>query len=272
MEVSTFGGSGFIGSYLHESLRREGYKLRAYSRSDREGYRPWNYNALPEKHELTVFLSSESNRSKVNMEKLSNMEDRLAGLRFLVRESEYFVFISSCVVYGYDSCEFHHVAEELSPKDPYSLEKLASEAVVIQNGGLVLRLSNLFGGYFRYRGTITEDILAQCQSKYVQALSLRNYDAILDFIHVDSVVQIILKSLSTRSQGIFNVASGQSVSLLQLLDLASMTSGKPLDSSVPTAVSPRKMQLLDISNTVLEFSWRPPLTVEMLQAYFSLRS
>jgi nucleoside-diphosphate-sugar epimerase len=269
MEVSTFGGSGFIGSYLHEALRRNGYGIRAYSRTQREGYQHWSYGALPTKHELTIFLSSEANRARAKAGDLSSLEKRLAGLATLTHASTYFVFLSSCAVYGYDSHEPHRATEKLAPTDPYSIEKLACEAVVLGNGGLVLRLSNVFGHHSRYRGTITEDLRAQCHAKDITELSLRSYDAVLDFIDVESVAKLILKSLHTRSRGIFNVASGQSLALLDLLHLASATSEKPMAGTVPAAVSPRLVQLLDISNSVVEFDWRPSSTTDMLRTYLS---
>jgi nucleoside-diphosphate-sugar epimerase len=270
MEVSTFGGSGFIGYYLHKALWRKGYGIRAYSRSQREGYLHWNYDALPTRHELAIFLSSEANRAGTKPSDLPSLENKLAGLATLARASKYFVFLSSCAVYGYDSHEPHHTTEKLAPSDPYSIDKLACEAVVLENGGLVLRLSNVFGHYSRYRSTITEDLRAQCLAENVTELSLRSYDAVLNFIDVESVVKLILKSLLIRSRGIFNVASGQSLALLDLLHLASATSGKPMAGDVPILASPRLVQLLDISNSVIEFDWRPSSPTDMLRTYLSL--
>lgn len=269
MEVSTFGGSGFIGSYLHEALLRKGYGIRAYSRSQRDGYQRWSYDTLPTGHELAIFLSSEASRAKADVSDLSSIGNRLTSLATLTQASTYFVFLSSCAVYGYNSHEPHCTTETLAQADPYSIEKLAYEAVVLENGGLVLRLSNVFGRHPRYRGTITEDLRAQCHAEHITELSLRSYDAILDFIDVESVVQLILKSLHTRSSGIFNVASGQSLALLDLLHIASATSGKPVAASVPAAVSPRQVQLLDISKSVVEFDWHPSSPTDMLRTYLS---
>jgi nucleoside-diphosphate-sugar epimerase len=217
MEVSTFGGSGFIGSHLHEVLRGNGYVIRPHSRAEREGYQRWCYDATPARHDVTIFMSSEASRAKAQAGDLSGVGDRLAGLAALARASSYFVLLSSCSVYGYDGREPHRTTENLAPTDPYSAEKLASEAVVLENGGLVLRLSNVFGHHARYRGTITEDLRTQCLAADVNELSLRSYDAVVDFIDVRSVVELIVKSLLTRSQGIYNVASGQSLALLDLL-------------------------------------------------------
>lgn len=266
MEVSTFGGSGFIGSYLHEALRRQGCEIRAHSRTTREGYERWDYRLPPAKHNLTVFLSAEASRAKADVGELSGMKERLAGLAALARSSNYFVFISSCAVYGYECHEPRRTTEKLTPSDPYSIEKLACEEVVLENGGLVLRLANVFGHHTRYRGTITEDLRAQCQAPGVSVLSLRSYDAVLDFIDVESVVRLILKSLVTRSHGKFNVASGESLALFDLLRLASAASGKPIATSAQAA-APRQVQLLDISDSVAEFDWQPSPPIDMLKTY-----
>ncbi len=266
MEVSTFGGSGFIGSYLHEALRRQGCEIRAHSRATREGYKRWDYRMPPTKHDLTVFLSAEASRAKADMDELSDMNERLAGLAALARSSNYFVFLSSCAVYGYERCEPRRASEKLTPSDPYSIEKLACEEVVLENGGLVLRLANVFGHHTRYRGTITEDLRAQCQASGVPVLSLRSYDAVLDFIDVESVVRLILRSLVTRSHGKFNVASGESLALYDLLCLASAASGKPIAPSAQAA-APRQVQLMDISDSVAEFDWQPSPPIDMLKTY-----
>lgn len=269
MDVSTFGGSGFIGSYLHEALRHNGCRIRAHSRFPREGYQLWSYGTPPTKHDVTVFLSSEASRAKADARSLSGLNERLAGLAALTRASAYFVFLSSCAVYGYDSPAPHRTTEKVVPADPYSIEKLAFETVVLENGGLVLRLSNVFGHHSSYRGTITEDLRSQCRMDKDGRLLLRSYDAVLDFIDVDSVVQLILRAVHIRPRGIYNVASGKSLALLDLLRLASNASGKLMDGSVPTAVAPRLIQVLDISESVAEFDWRPSSPTEMLKSYFS---
>ena len=264
--MSTFGGSGFVGGYLHEALRRQGYEIRPHSRTNRDGYERWDYSLPPTKHDLTVFLSAEASRAKADMGEPSDLDKRLASLATLVRSSNYFVFLSSCAVYGYERSEPRRTTEKLTPNDPYSIEKLACEEVVLENGGLVLRLANVFGYHTRYRGTVTEDLRTQCLSPSVSALSLRDYAAALDFIDVESVVSLILKSLVTRSNGKFNVASGESLSLFDLLCLASAASGKPMASSAQT-VAHRQVQLLDISDTVAEFDWKPSLPIDMLRTY-----
>jgi nucleoside-diphosphate-sugar epimerase len=95
---------------------------------------------------------------------------------------------------------------------------------------------------------------------------LRSYDAVLDFIDVESVVRLILKSLVTRSHGAFNVASGESLALFDLLHLASKASGKPMAASAQAA-APRQVQLLDISDSVAEFDWQPSSPTDMLRTY-----
>jgi nucleoside-diphosphate-sugar epimerase len=157
----------------------------------------------------------------------------------------------------------------LIPSDPYSVEKLASEQVVLENGGQVLRLSNVFGHHPRYRGTITEDLKIQCHSEMVTELSLRSYDAVLDFIDVASVVCLIRSALQSRGSGVVNVASGQSVALLELLALASEVSKKPIAAGAPKGAVPRVVQKIDITSTVAVFKWQPPPIIEMLKSYFS---
>ena len=86
-----------------------------------------------------------------------------------------------------------------------------------------------------------------------------------DYVHVDDVVSALLKSIPYQgSEHLFNIGSGRSVSLNQLLDLIR----RRVDAQIVVKYLPPRSfdvqeNVLDIGRAATELDWRPSISLEV---------
>lgn len=147
------------------------------------------------------------------------------------------VFASSCAVYGDGSSMPYKETTTPRPNSPYAESKLLGEKLCLQfaKKGLetvVLRYFNVFGP-----GQKVDSSYAAVISKFIELAKAGHpltieWDGLQsrDFIHVQDIVQANLLAIHRLDPGeIYNVASGNSVSLLQVADTLDKVSGKKLE-------------------------------------------
>lgn len=273
-EVSVFGASGFIGSYLCDALaRRKDLRIGRYSRREITGFSKWEILDPPLGHDVSIYMSSESDRLKVDEQSVESSRSALSSFEALVRSTQRFVYISSCAVTKAELSNFRSEnGTDRLELEPYVLKKQMHEKIVIDNGGLVLRLANVYGLSNKYRGTITEDIRKQCFSDEVSEISLRDPTVSLNLIDIQSVIELLSNSIQNDVDGTYNVASSQPFTGMKLLEIASEVSGKPISKSLNCDNGkPRLLAVenFDVVDAVRDFCWQPRSQPTMLRSYFA---
>jgi UDP-glucose 4-epimerase len=150
------------------------------------------------------------------------------------------VYSSSSAVYGDTDATPRTEASELLPRSPYAASKLAGEQYVLSFAragvleGVGLRYFNVFGPRQSHRSAYAAVI-----PNFFQA-ALEDRPATLygdgqqtrDFIYVDNVVDANLLAAWEPNALVngwtFNVGAGRRTSLLELLSLIRVVSGRPL--------------------------------------------
>jgi UDP-glucose 4-epimerase len=134
----------------------------------------------------------------------------------------HFIFLSSggCV-YGPGSGEFSETSS-IFPINRYGELKLRCESEITNslNSFIILRVSNVFGmGQLpsRSQGVIPHWIQASKNSRPIKVFG--SLDSYRDYIDIDSLVEAILASTTIFAKEIFNIGSGEKVSLGQLLEI-----------------------------------------------------
>ena len=174
------------------------------------------------------------------------------------------VYASSAAVYGepkYLPIDEGHPTEPLSP---YGLSKLVGELVLRQyarNYGLkvtVLRLFNVYGSGQNpaYAGVISRFIERAIAGKpliiYGDGLQTR------DFVHVGDVVEAFYKAIVGNVTGVFNIASGKPV---RIIDLARMigeiVGGKVKIKHAPPRRGDIRHSYASIEKARKELKWEP---------------
>lgn len=291
--VVVFGGSGFVGQRLCKELVTAGHYVRSISRTGcpRGQAQPWwddvewisadlgTETSAPAMAGADVLfhLASSTYPSTSNSDVVFDLESNLVGsVRMLKtaveRRVRRVVFISSGgTVYGVPQ---QNPIPETHPTDPicsYGIQKLAIEKYLylfreLQDlDSVVLRVSNVYGEFQnleRPLGAVSHFSHRAVEGKPIEIWgdgTIRR-----DYIHVDDVVSALLKAMSYSGiDHIFNIGSGESVSLNQLLDLI----GRRVESDIVVTYKPArsfdvKENVLDIRRAAKELGWKPSINLE----------
>jgi UDP-glucose 4-epimerase len=248
--VLVVGGAGFIGSHTVEALLAQGYRVRVLD--DLSSGRLEN---LPQRHpelELiigdvremaTVHRAMDSMRGCIHLaaqvSAARSVEDPQGSAQrnivgFLntieaVRERQVprLVYASSAAVYGESQNLPLDEDEPLQPTNPYGLEKQVDELYA----GLYARLHGINSMGLRYFNVYgprqdPSSSYSGVISKFMQNLSAGKTLTVYgdghqtrDFIYVGDVAQANVRALTADYRGVCNVATGQRIDLLRLVEI-----------------------------------------------------
>lgn len=187
-------------------------------------------------------------------------------LDFCKKSGARLVYISA-YVYGIPQVlpisEFHHA----SPNNPYAHSKWLGEELCrfyAQQFGVpvtILRPFNLFGP-----GQATQflipTILQQARSETV--ITIKDASPRRDYLHIDDFVRACIGALSLDSRfSLFNVGSGSSVSVGEVLDMVVQYSPRPLvwESTDEHRINEIPDTVADIGAIRAALHWKPEITL-----------
>jgi len=213
MKLAITGTSGYIGSNF---LNTNNGFAKIYSFSSRIGSEKELSDILSSIIECDYYihLGESSDVASVN----SNSEqcspnNLLLGLVNLGYSK--ILYASSSRVYGFETEFPHKEIESVVHYDRYSNQKLINEEIVINGGGTVLRIANIYGGVSKKSTLINKAIQTLTGEKILNL----DHNPKLDFIHLSDVTTMMRLAVTNFNPGIFNVGSGVGISLNEILDL-----------------------------------------------------
>ncbi len=235
IRILVTGGNGYLGSQLVSALKKEEAEVFVMDKdaipsdhsfntdiTDRSAVEKAVQKIQPEIiYHLAALLNRERNFDHFDQINRVNHNGAL-NLLLALKDVPYrnFIFTGTSEVYGSNEPPFH---EEQVPKpaSPYSLTKRYAELLISTFSSLynkhftILRLFNFFGKDMPVEFFIPQMIRA---FQYENSFEMTEGAQKRDFLYVEDVIQALL--LSARSEKaldeIFNVCSGQAVSLKQL--------------------------------------------------------
>lgn len=234
------GGSGFIGLQLSQELIQRGESVVSISRSPSEANHQYKTLVLDvsQKEELErhfprgerVYILIGQNHARFNgTEELGTLKQLVTVLN--ERRPKEVIYLSSVLVYGETSSPAYESAP-LLPTDPYSQFKCEAEALLkkslhpdIRLG--ILRLSNVYGGK-KNRGFI--GLIMDRLTKRENDTLIVNGDGLQerDYIFIDDVAKAILAVADgLKKSDIVNIATGESHTLIDILNMVSLLTGAP---------------------------------------------
>ena len=260
------GGAGFIGSHLTTRLGRAGHTVRVLDNFSSAGTReraqaladvphvaihegdvrdPQACRRACEGADVVLHQAAEASVPQsieepaecvaINVGGTINMLDAAHRAGTVTR----FVFASSCAVYGDTPALSKHEASLVDPISPYASSKLSGEYFCrnfFRLHGLqtvALRYFNVYGP-----GQDPDGAYAAVIPKFLTAIARGQPPVIYgdgeqsrDFIYIDDVVEANLRAAGgLRGTGgkVFNIGSGQRVSLNQLLERLQVILGRPI--------------------------------------------
>jgi UDP-glucose 4-epimerase len=260
MKILITGGAGFIGKYLVKYLLENGENvsiLDNFSNSDKKSM------SLFEKNGVKIFegdITDFNDVSKAikNQEIVIHLAAKISVLESIKNPAETFrinvngtknllaicknnnikkvIIASSAAVYGEGDKKIKVKEEKKkNPISPYGESKMKMEEEIEKNNSsnemdyIILRFFNIYGigQTSEYEGVITKFLE---KIKKNQSLTITGDGTqIRDFVSISDVICSINDAIGYNKSGIFNIASGNKITINELANLMIELSGKKLD-------------------------------------------
>lgn len=294
MQITIFGGGGFIGSAIVNRLLADGHALRIFERPRVVPYREfkphekveWIAGDILSAHDLSqaligtdtvIHLVSTTLPKNSNDDPIYDVQSNIVGtlqmLNAMVAQNvKRMVFISSGgTVYGRPNTFPIDESHATDPQVSYGITKLAIEKYILMYQRLhgiravVLRVANPYGE--RQRIETAQGVVGAFLHRALKGQEIEIWgdgSVTRDFLHVSDVAEAFAKAVNySGPHQVFNIGSGTGVSLNHLLEVIERT----LRISVPRSY--RAGRPFDVPISVLcnrlaqsEFSWMPSVSLE----------
>ena len=270
-EIGLYGGSGFIGTQFQSMIERQSnnnsqiHMIPHRGSSEEIKIALEKLDALSNSNTTTSLLYLAENNEITKADKLSSeyIEDNVKRLKFIISNTRSkLIYASSVAIYGDLSEIPHSPSEKLNINNTYSKSKFECEKLVLQAGGVVARLSNIYGPGMSKKNIIS-DILKQIKVKGINSINIIDGSPVRDMIHISDVTSCLLSMTKIQKKGIYNIATGTSISMkdlaLMILKVANFEEYKLVElkhNKTTSCIS------LDISNTKKTFAWSPSISLQ----------
>ena len=260
MKIVVTGSSGFLGRALMKNLRNSALVAIGVSRRFVPGMlQVTSYDEAPG-GDVLVHLGEASDRKYADAHAPSYERRALATLeRLQAKGFERIVYASSAVLYGDQAESPRKVGDPVYQTDAYTRLKLASERTVLARKGAVARLSNLYGPGMA-EGNVVSAILGQLPAD--GPIRVLDTAPVRDFLTVEDAARALTAMIAFSSNGLFNVGSGQGVSIFKLATQMLVAAGQAERKIDSIRASNKFSQLvLDIAQTETTLGWRPTVSL-----------
>jgi len=290
MKYLVLGGNGFIGSHLVAALCENGHSVRVFDRSTVSNdsrtksaeYITGDFQntfALAEAlsgidvvyHLISTTVPSTSNLDMVN-DIQTNLVSTVRLLQTMIDVGvKKIVFLSSGgTVYG--NPESNPIAEShaLNPICSYGVTKIAIEKYLFLFKQLhkleynILRVSNPYGAnqhHYGVQGVIQTFLLKALKG---ETITIWGDGAVeRDYIYIDDLISVCVKSGLKMYNDIFNIGSGELVSISEIIHVIEKVTDRKLKiEKLPSRDFDVKSISLDCTKAKEKFSWSPSCDLE----------
>jgi len=294
MKCVIFGGGGFIGSAIADSLLKAGHEIRIFERPRVVHYRKFEKNEKVEwitgdissAHDVgnaidgadvVLHLVSTTLPKNSNDDPIYDVESNLVGTlqmlkAMVVHKVRKIVFISSGgTVYGIPK---YLPIDEQHPTDPlvsYGVVKLAIEKylhIFEQTHGIkaiTLRVANPYGE--RQRIETAQGAVGVFLHNALKGLPINIWGdgkVTRDYLHVSDVAEAFVKAVEYEGlKRIFNISSGVGTSLNELIDIIDKIIGKPAERHyMPGRPFDVPVSILGNELAKTELKWTPLIPMQ----------
>jgi len=280
MKIMVTGSSGLVGKCLVKKLQELRDDVVEIDRN--YGYDLTDRNCLDnfEKVDSIIHLAGRVFVLESYQDPFSYYYDNyvttLNALEFARKNQAKFIYLSS-YVYGIPKYFPINEKHPLSAINPYARTKLICEELCkgynqdFSQNIIILRPFNIYGPGQSGNFLIPKIIAGIKQGK----LELMDPYPKRDFVYVDDVVNAIIKCLFyPRSFAIFNVGSGKSYSVKEIVDILKNISGANADVTYSN-----KSRINEVNNVVCDYNsilenldWRPQINIEqgLYRTFFNI--
>jgi len=296
MKILITGINGYIGSHITTHLVNNGHIITGLTNTNFDSPIPW------EKDQVNIIVDDIRNKSVLHSLAKNNFDAiiHLVSLDHNSSEGELefvnsvnvlptwnlldifskkglkkFIYFSTQQVYGRLSSTIVTEAHPVAPVNNYGLTHLMSEDIVnmynraTNTDAISIRLSNSYGSPIFYENNcwwlVVNDLCKTAfQEKKIQLLS--DGSPVRDFIHVTDVAAAIETLLinDTKDENVFNISSGQTLSILKLAHLVKTEYKKFFGINIDVILKDGTISLLDdIFDKTSKYTINPDKIVEL---------
>jgi nucleoside-diphosphate-sugar epimerase len=263
-EILVTGATGFLGRHLIVALESQGYVVRKHSSADGDIANC----SLPMDDVSQVFhLAGKSYVPESWQDPYGFYQTNVMGtlnvLEHCRRNHAALTLISS---YVYGQPQQLPIAEDhpVSAANPYSHTKILAEEEARfyeQVFGLelvIVRPFNIYGPGQRH-SFLVPSIVRQVLDPSVDRVRVQDLRPKRDYLYVEDAVLLLLALLRPGIRGVFNMGSGHSTSVAEVVGLVNNAAG--VSKPVLSAESHRPGEIMDVvadsSRAAAELNWRP---------------
>lgn len=245
-----------MGRAVSSKFEAANYKVVRVSRSSTQNMvNVKDYDDVPD-GDFIIHLAQEADRNKVNLydeKAVSRVND--VCLSLARRFKSKLIFASSATVYGDWNLKPAIETDDVFSVDKYSSLKIQNERIFLDEGGIVVRLSNLFGTGMAHNNVFS-DILSQVSND--GPIVVKNGSPVRDFLEVNEAACGILRVFENPQNGIFNLGSGEGLTIKSLAEQILLATGIN-DNRILSQGSSKKLSslVLDIGKVSRECGWEP---------------
>lgn len=287
MNILVTGATGFIGSHICQRLFDQNFSVFALGNKGRiipkctqffqlnlDGI-PWNM--LPSKIDVCIHQAANNftqdkdvaNMIQSNVISPSTMFYRL----FEEKKCRHFIYASSSSVYGNANIPHMEFKTKLNPLTPYAKSKMQFEQFAQifgkeKNCKVVgLRYSNVYGPneYLKdKRASMVYQILQNVMKNEKPKL-FKFGEQKRDWVYVDDVVNANILALNYKDTNIFNVGSGESISINRVLEIINQelnTNVVPEFIDCDFESTYQKEAKLDLESSTCHLGYKPEMSAE----------
>jgi nucleoside-diphosphate-sugar epimerase len=189
------------------------------------------------------------------------VEAHVCELLRVLRDCDFnsLLYLSSTRVYGARAGSAGELDEltvtPQNPDDLYNISKLMGESLALSSKqtARIARISNVYGDDFSSENFFSSVIHDAVTRRHVRLRTSEESEK--DYIHIDDVVDGLIKLTTEGREATYNVASGQNVSTRELMDCVSALTGCTVafEDGAPAI----KFPTIDIHRMREEFGFRP---------------
>ena len=297
MKVLVTGGAGFIGKHLVSFLLKKDYTVTIFdnfSNSTKESishFIQMGVNVIEgdiinsldiqdasKNHDIVIHLAAKISVSESIDNPSETFQVNVDGTKNVLASCEKnhvkkLIAASSAAVYGEGNQDVNLTEEtKMNPISPYGESKVMMEEIIRQWKSsynfnyVILRFFNIYGigQSSEYAGVITK-----CLEKIKQKKPIEIFGDGLqtrDFVAIEDVINAIYNAMQSSNSGTYNIASGKTITINELVNKMILSSRKKLEiKHIRAKKGEIRYSHADISKAKKEIGFSPKINLDRIK-------